>query len=141
MGDPQRNPEIKAGRAFTLIEIMLVVIIVGVLVAVVTPRLAGRSEDARRSVAKTDIELTIPTALKMFEFDNGRLPTTQEGLDALLTSPANSKNWKGPYLEKAPLDPWGKAYLYRSPGSHRKDYDLYSLGKDGSENDDDISNW
>jgi general secretion pathway protein G len=129
-------------KSFTLIELMLVVIIIGILAAMVVPRIAGRSEEARRSVAKADIEVNIPTALKLYELDNGAFPTTEEGLDALLSPPPSAINWKGPYLEKKPIDPWGREYKYRSPGIHRSyDYDLYSLGRDGVESEDDITNW
>ena len=129
-------------RAFTLVELMLVVIIISVLAAMVIPRLTGRSEEARISVAKADIEVNIAIALKLYEMDNGAFPTTAEGLDALLKAPLSAKNWKGPYLEKKPIDPWGKPYQYRSPGTHHpQDYDLYSLGKDGVESQDDITNW
>ncbi|MDD4899805.1 MAG: type II secretion system major pseudopilin GspG [Candidatus Omnitrophica bacterium] len=128
-------------KGFTLVELMLVVIIIGVLVAMVVPRMVGRSEQARSEVAKADVNLNIATALKLYELDNGAFPTTDEGLNALLAAPASAPNWKGPYLEKKPLDPWGKEYHYRSPGTHRQDYDLYSLGRDGIESGDDINNW
>ncbi len=131
----------KSLRGFTLVELLLVVIIISVLVAMVIPRLSGRSEEARRSVAQADVEVNIATALKLYEMDNGVFPTTEEGLDALLSQPASAKNWKGPYLEKKPRDPWGNPYQYKSPGTHRVDYDLYSLGRDGVESDDDIVNW
>jgi general secretion pathway protein G len=128
-------------KGFTLIEIMLVVIIIGALVAMVAPRLTGRAEQARKTTAKADIEVNIATALKLYELDNGRFPTTEEGLNALLTAPASAPNWNGPYLEKKPIDPWGRQYQYKSPGQHRTDYDLYSLGPDGTESADDIKNW
>ncbi len=131
----------KNRRGFTLVELMLVVIIIGVLVAMVVPRMAGRSEEARVAVAQADIDLNIATALKLYELDNGAFPTTEEGLNALLTAVPSSKNWKGPYLEKPPTDPWGKVYQYKSPGAHRKDYDLYSIGRDGVESSDDVVNW
>lgn len=129
-------------KAFTLVELMLVVIIIGVLVSMVVPRMSGRSEEARKSVAKADVDLNIATALKLYDIDNGRFPTTEEGLAALMAAPSSAKNWKGPYLEKKPLDPWGNEYQYRSPGTHRTtDYDLFSLGHDGVESDDDVVNW
>jgi general secretion pathway protein G len=128
-------------KGFTLIELMLVVIILGVLVAMVVPRMAGRSEEARIAVARADVELNIPTALKLYELDNGAFPTTEEGINALLSAPGTARNWKGPYVEKKPLDPWGKDYQYKSPGTHRSDFDLYSLGRDGVESSDDVVNW
>lgn len=132
----------KSAPGFTLIELMLVVIIIGALVAMVMPRLAGRSEQARNSAAKADINSNIATGLKLYELDNGTFPTTDQGLNALLSAPSTAKNWNGPYIEKKPLDPWGHEYQYESPGSHRPhDYDLYSLGKDGQASADDIANW
>jgi len=129
-------------RGFTLVELMLVVIIISVLVAMVVPRMSGRTEEARVAVAKADIDLNIATGLKLFELDNGVFPTTEEGLDALLKVPGSAKNWKGPYIEKKPLDPWGNSYHYKSPGTNRIDYDLYSAGRDDIEgNEDDVSNW
>ena len=128
-------------KSFTFIELLLVVIIISVLAAMVTPRMAGRSEEARRSVAKADIESNIPAALKMYEYDNGAYPTTDEGLQVLLTKTDTAKNWKGPYLEKKPVDPWKNLYQYRSPGDYRDDYDLFSLGRDGIESGDDVVNW
>ena len=132
----------KSKKGFTLIEMMLVVIIISALAAMVLPRLAGRSEQAREAAAQADIRSNIATALKLYELDNGAFPTTSEGLNALLTKPASAANWNGPYLEKEPIDPWGKVYQYRSPGQKRpQDYDLYSLGRDGQESEDDITNW
>ena len=129
-------------KGFTLVELMLVVIIIGILVAMVMPRLAGRSEQARIAAAKADIEVNIGSALDLFELDNGTYPTTESGLNALLTKPANVPKWKGPYLKKKPMDPWGNPYVYKSPGSHSVDYDLYSYGRDGAEGgDDDVTNW
>lgn len=129
-------------KAFTLIELMLVVIIIGALVAMVMPRLAGRGEQAKVAASKADIQANIATALKLYELDNGNFPTTDEGLAALLAKPSSASNWNGPYLEKKPIDPWGREYKYKSPGEHRPaDYDLYSLGKDGVESADDVKNW
>lgn len=131
-------------EAFTLIEIMLVVIIIGALAAMVVPRLSGRSEQAKKAIARADIETHLATALKLYELDNGNFPTTAQGLDALLKKPDTSpvpENWNGPYIEKRPLDPWGNLYLYESPGKNRPDYDLYSKGKDQASDKDDITNW
>ncbi|MBI2871033.1 MAG: type II secretion system major pseudopilin GspG [Candidatus Omnitrophica bacterium] len=133
---------VRCTSAFTLIELMVVVIIIGALVAMVTPRLAGRGEQAKTAAARADIQANIATGLKLYELDNGAFPTTTEGLNALMAEAGSAANWNGPYLEKAPLDPWGRAYQYQSPGQHRKDYDLFSLGRDGSAGtDDDVDNW
>ena len=132
----------KGFKGFTLIELMLVVVIIGALVAMVMPRLTGRGEQARVAAASADINANIATGLKLYELDNGNFPSTAEGLSALLAKPSSAKNWNGPYLERRPVDPWGKEYEYKSPGEHRKtDYDLYSLGKDGTESADDVTNW
>ncbi len=129
-------------KGFTLIELMLVVIIIGALVAMVMPRLTGRSEQARSSAAMADVRANIATALKLYEMDIGNFPTSEEGLDALFNNPGSVRNWSGPYLERKPIDPWGREYKYRCPGDHRRsDYDLYSLGKDGVESEDDVTNW
>lgn len=131
-------------QGFTLIELMLVVVIIGALVAMVMPRLAGRSEQAKNGAAQADITANIATGLKMYELDNGRYPTSEEGgLQALIQKPGNANNWNGPYIEKKPMDPWGREYVYKSPGTHRSyDYDLYSLGRDGQDGtSDDVKNW
>ena len=131
-------------RGFTLIEIMMVVIIIAALSAMVIPRLSGRSEQAKLAVAKSDIEAHLATALKLYELDNGNFPTTAQGLEALRVKPNTSPvpvSWNGPYIEKEPIDPWGRAYVYQSPGKHRPDFDLSSQGKDEKSADDDITNW
>ena len=131
-------------QGFTLVEILLVVIIIAALAAMVVPRLVGRSEQAKISVARSDIEAHLATALKLYELDNGNFPTTDQGLQSLrakpITAPSPS-NWNGPYIEKEPIDPWGSPYVYASPGKNRPDYDLYSKGKDQSSDEDDIVNW
>jgi len=120
---------------------MLVVIIIGILVAMVMPRLAGRTEQARESAARADIESNIGTALDLYELDNGAYPTAEAGLSALLSKPAQATHWKGPYLKKRPVDPWGNPYVYKQPGPGGLDYELKSCGKDGAEGgNDDISN-
>jgi general secretion pathway protein G len=133
-------------RAFTLIELMLVVIIIGVLAAMVVPRLAGRSEQARQAAATADIEGNVATALDMFELDCGQYPTTEQGLVALMTKPTTApvpEDWRGPYLKKPAVDPWSRPYIYKSPGEHNVgDYDLASWGRDGIEGGgDDVVNW
>lgn len=129
-------------NGFTLIELMLVIIIIGTLAAMVMPRLVGRSEQARIAAAQADVNTNIATALKLYEVDNGCFPATEEGIDALLNKPGSASNWNGPYLEREPVDPWGREYQYECPGEHRTyDYDLYSLGKDGKVSEDDITNW
>lgn len=134
-------------KGFSLIEILLVVIIIGTLSAMVVPRLVGRSEQAKKAAAQADINVNIPTALKLYELDNGFFPTTEQGLMALVKKPVSSptpQNWNGPYLERTPIDPWGRPYQYASPGVHRPhDYDLHSMGKTPGEDkaDDDINNW
>ena len=126
----------KDTRGFTLVELMLVVIIIGTLVAMVMPRLAGRTEQAKRAAARADIEANIASALDLYEIDNGNYP---DNLEALM----EKKDGRGPYLKKRPIDPWGHMYKYVCPGTHG-DYDLYSLSKDGIDNSgegDDVTNW
>lgn len=128
-------------RGFTLIEILLVVIIIGILVSLVAPRLAGRSEEARKQAAHADIEGGISLALDLFEVDSGRYPSR---LDDLITKPSDGANWKGPYIKKGlPKDPWSTPYVYRYPGSNNSSgYDLFSAGPDKQEGtQDDIVNW
>ncbi|MBU1727137.1 MAG: type II secretion system major pseudopilin GspG [Candidatus Omnitrophica bacterium] len=123
-------------RAFTLIELMLVVIIIGVLATMVMPRLVGRSEQARVAVAKADINSNLALALDTFEMDIGHYP---EKLDDLLTNPGLGDKWRGPYIKKSPKDPWGNAYIYKK--SSDTEYELRSSGPNGQEGDnDDISN-
>lgn len=138
---------VKNKRGFTLIEILLVVVIILVLVAMVAPNLSGRSEQARLAAARADIEANLSTGLDLYELDNGRYPTTEQNLKALITKPSSSPlptNWNGPYLKKKriPLDPWGREYVYASPGVHNIDgFDLSSSGPDGVASEDDIANW
>lgn len=135
----------KMGTGFTLIELMLVIIIMGVLAAMVVPRMAGRSEQARIARVEADIISNIPLSLDLYELDNGTYPSTEQGLKALLMKPTGIPepvNWNGPYLKRKPVDPWGSPYQYRYPAAHEGvDYDLYSLGPDKIESDDDITNW
>ena len=130
-----------SSKGFTLIEILLVVIIIGILVSLVAPRLAGRSEEARKQAARADIDGGISLALDLYEVDNGRYPAK---LEDLVTKSSESLNWKGPYLKKGmPKDPWGNPYIYKFPGTQNSaSYDLYSTGPDKQEGTtDDLANW
>ena len=131
---------IKKQRGFTLIEIMLVVAIIGVLAAMVVPRLTGRTKQARDAVAKADVEVNIPMALDLYELDTGEFPSS---LDYLLENKDSKDDWRGPYIKKLPKDAWGNSYNYKQPGAHNTySYDLYSAGADGqTDTDDDIGNW
>ncbi|UCF73865.1 MAG: type II secretion system major pseudopilin GspG [Deltaproteobacteria bacterium] len=136
-------------RGFTLIELMVVIVILGILAGLIVPRIMGRPEEARRMKARVQIE-SIETALKLYKLDNGYYPTTEQGLQALVESPTVGelpRAWReGGYLEKGkiPKDPWDNEYVYLSPGIHG-DFDLLSYGADGEPGgegkDEDISNW
>ena len=143
------NERSRVSRGFTLIEIMVVIVILGILVGYVGVRIVGKPEEARRMKARVQIE-SIETALKMYKLDNGPYPSTEQGLQALVEAPAVGelpKAWrKGGYLEKGklPKDPWDNDYVYLSPGLHG-DYDLMSYGADGQpggeDRNEDINNW
>jgi general secretion pathway protein G len=131
----------RSERGFSLIELIVVLVILGLLAAVVAPNVYNKLAKGKDQIAKIQIK-EIEGAIQLFSFDLGRNPEAVEGLEALVRNPGNFDTWKGPYLAKAlPADPWGKPYLYRSPGAHG-DYDLFSSGADGIEgNDDDICSW
>ena len=127
---------------FTLVELLLVLVILGTLAAIVVPKFAGRSEQARVTAAKSQIA-NFETALDAFEVDNGYYPTTEDGFTPLLEQPDDAENWHGPYLKKANVkDPWGNEYLYTYPGEYDEaGYDLLCLGPAGrAGGDDDITN-
>ena len=130
-------------KGFTLVELLIVVTILGILVAMVVPRLAGRTEQARRARAQADVQGNLSLALDVFETDTGTYPTTEQGLAALRIQSPGIQNWRGPYLKREPVDPWGHPYHYVFPGPHNpQDYDLFSVGPDGAEGtSDDIGNW
>ncbi len=136
------------GRAgFTLIEIMVVIVILGLLAALVVPKLVGRTEEAKKTQARVQIK-SLQQALELFKLDNGFYPATDQGLDALVRQPEGGrvpKNYrKGGYIERVPKDPWGNPYVYVSPGQ-RGDYDISSYGADGVQGgegeDADINSW
>ncbi len=132
--------KLKLRLGFTLIELMLVVVIVGILAAMVVPHLGGRSEEARNAAARADIEANLSLALDLYEMDNGAYP---KGLNGLIAKPGDVRNWKGPYIKRVPIDPWGNEYTYQSPGvNNPTSYDLSSKGRDNqSGTQDDIANW
>jgi general secretion pathway protein G len=140
------SPSSKAtrGRGFTLLELLVVMVIIGLLAAYVAPRYF--SQVGRSEVRSTQAQIAaLRNALDAYRLDVGSYPSTEQGLAALTTRPQNSPKWNGPYLQRAvPPDPWGRAYQYRSPGEHGE-FDLLSLGKDGqpggSEENADITSW
>jgi general secretion pathway protein G len=131
-------------RAFSLLELLLVLVILAVLAGLILPKFVGRSEQAKVTAAKADIA-NLEVALDAFEIDNGRYPTADEGLSALVEKPAGlEETWKGPYIKRGiPKDPWQTEYTYEYPGRHNENgYDLHSMGpdlQDGSQ--DDLNNW
>lgn len=135
-------------HGFTLIEVMVVIVILGILAALVVPKVMSRPDEARIIAAKQDIGALVQ-ALKLYKLDNVRYPTTEQGLQALVTKPAIApipSNWKGNgYLEKLPKDPWGNPYLYLQPGLHGTEIDVMSYGADGAaggkDSDADIGSW
>jgi|TARA_Y100000589_G_scaffold293661_1_gene298771 general secretion pathway protein G len=141
----RRQPETQ--RGFTLIEIMVVMVILGLLVAIVAPNIMGRSDQAKVTIAQTQLK-NIQSALDLYRLDNSHYPSTQQGLEALVSKPSGTpepRNWNPDgYLKSVPEDPWGTPYQYVSPGTEGP-YDLYSLGSDGQEGGDgdaaDISVW
>lgn len=136
----------RGARGFTLIEIMVVVVILGILAAVIVPKLTEQPEKARATKARADIR-QLESALEMYKLDNFYYPSTQQGLQALVTRPSGdpqAKNWRSGYIKNLPKDPWGNPYQYLQPGNNG-DFDVYTLGADGKPGgegpDGDIGNW
>lgn len=128
-------------HAFTLVELLLVLVILGILAAIVIPKFAGRTEQAKEAAAKTQLTV-FRTALDAFEVDNGYYPKGKSGLQDLIQAPREAQNWRGPYLQtdRIPPDPWGNEYIYECPGRHNPtSYDLSSTGPPGGDNT--IANW
>lgn len=131
-------------RGFTLLELLVVILIIGLLTGIVAPRFLNQIAKSETTTARAQID-AFDKALQAFRIDMGRYPSSGEGLQALVVSPANDTRWRGPYLKDSiPLDPWGSAYQYRSPSSRGKDFDVVSFGRDrssgGSGDDADITN-
>ena len=130
---------------FTLLELLVVMVIIGLLAGIVAPRYFSQVGKSRVKAARAQID-SLDKALEQFRIDTGRLPSTEEGLAALNSAPPGMTNWEGPYLKKAvPPDPWGHPYVYVQPGTHQNDFDLESYGRDGqpggTEEDADLGNW
>ncbi len=132
---------------FTLIEVMAVVVILGLLVTLVVPRVLGRQEQAQIQKAQIDIQM-LSGALTMYKLDNFNFPSTSQGIESLVNKPSGTpeaKNWRSGYVTRLPKDPWGNPYLYLQPGNNSKDYDIWSYGADGKKGgtgpDQDIGNW
>lgn len=126
-------------KGFTLLELLVVMAIIGMLAAYVGPKYFSQLGKSEQNVAKAQVE-AFAKALDTFRLDAGRYPTTAEGLAALMTKPVNVRAWNGPYLAKEiPLDPWGKAYIYKNPGTRGREYDIISYGSDGQPGGTDVA--
>ncbi len=146
MPSPQPSALSPRATGFTLIEILVVVVILGILAAIVVPRVMERPGEARVTRAKQDIQGVV-TALSLYKLDNFVYPASEQGLDALVAKPAGqpeAPNWKGPYLDRVPKDPWNRPYQYQHPGQHGE-IDIYSFGADGKPGGEgeaaDVGNW
>ena len=145
MKELKKRSYLLGNSGFTLLELLIVMIIIGLLAALIGPKMIGRVGESRQTVAKQQIE-GFSTALEMFKLDTTRYPTQEQGMEALVATPHGVENWKGPYLKKKfiPKDPWGNEYVYVYPGENG-DYDIISYGADGAEGGDgenaDVVSW
>ncbi|GAB4459660.1 MAG: type II secretion system major pseudopilin GspG [Armatimonadaceae bacterium] len=122
----------RRNTAFTLIELLVVILILAILAALIVPRVVGRTGDAKRAKAASDIA-TLSSLLSQYRLDNDSFPTTEDGLYALRVQPSDAQNWRGPYTSKdIPPDPWGNEYVYESPGPNGEDFIIISYGSDGA---------
>lgn len=131
-------------RGFTLLELMIVLVIIGLLAGIIGPNLFKNLAKSEKTTAKAQVD-AFTKAIDQYRIDNGSFPESGNGLNALMIPPTGNQNWNGPYIKKIPIDPWGMPYQYISPGEHNTDYDIYSFGKDkvvgGSGESSDIGNW
>ena len=136
----------RSNRGFSLLELLVVLLLLGAFAGIFAPKIFGQAEKAKQKAAKLEID-QIGQALDLYKLEIGRYPTTQEGLQALMTAPSGVSNWNGPYLKRnsVPKDPWSNEYKYVSPGDQNRPYDIVSFGSDGKEGGDgdgkDITSW
>ncbi len=136
----RRARPLRREAGYTLLEMMIVITIIGVLLGIAVVNFKGVPDDAKLKATKQEIK-AIDLALDLYRMDNGRYPTNEQGLKALVEKPADAKKWKtGGYLGKLPVDDWGNPYKFLNPGAHGE-IDIYSLGSDGRESEDDIGSW
>jgi general secretion pathway protein G len=141
VGKPPTSLIRRAEAGFTLVEMLVVLAIIGLIVGLVGPRVLGYLSDSKLKAARIQID-SFSSALDLFYLDNGRYPTSSEGLNALMQKPANASAWNGPYLKgnATPKDPWGNPYVYHSPSQYGP-YDIISLGPDGREGSSNVTSW
>ena len=139
-----KTAQLRNQRGFTLIEIMVVIVIIALMGGIVGPAIFSKVQQAEETRVAQDIR-AIENALKLYRLDNFDYPGQSDGLDALMTEPASARNWRGPYLENVPVDPWDQAYRYAYPGTHGKEVEVFTYGRDnqqgGEGSDADWGSW